>query len=44
VVEFNPDGTVTAEGRTLDPARWTLAGSRTELEDFQGRKTPCDSD
>ena len=37
VVEFNPDGTVTAEGRTLDPARWTLEGTRTERRGFQGR-------
>ena len=37
VVEFNPDGSVTAEGRTLNPARWTIRGTRTELEDFQGR-------
>ncbi|HET9067488.1 MAG TPA: hypothetical protein VFN28_02500, partial [Amaricoccus sp.] len=41
VVEFNPDATVTAEGRTLDPARWTIEGTRTERSDFQGR-TPCD--
>ena len=32
VVEFNPDGTVTAEGRTLDPARWTIEGTRTERD------------
>ncbi|HET9067087.1 MAG TPA: hypothetical protein VFN28_00485 [Amaricoccus sp.] len=37
VVEFNPDATVTAEGRTIDPARWTLEGTRTERSDFQGR-------
>jgi hypothetical protein len=30
VVEFHPDGTVAAEGRRLDPADWTLAGTRQE--------------
>jgi hypothetical protein len=29
VVEFRPDGSVTAEGRTLDPADWTVQGTRT---------------
>jgi hypothetical protein len=37
VVEFNSNGTVTAEGRTLDPARWTIEGTRTVREGFQGR-------
>ena len=31
VVEFEPDGTVTAEGRRLDPADWTIAGTRREI-------------
>jgi hypothetical protein len=29
VVEFRPDGSVAAEGRTLDPSGWTVAGTRT---------------
>ncbi len=31
MVEFRPNGSVAAEGRTLDPADWSLAGTRTEL-------------
>jgi hypothetical protein len=31
VVVFHPDGRVTAEGRTLDPATWTIAGTRAEI-------------
>ncbi len=31
MVEFRPDGTVAAEGRTLDPAGWSLAGTRTTI-------------
>lgn len=30
-VIFNPDGTVTAEGRQLDPREWTLAGTKQVL-------------
>lgn len=37
MVVFHPDGTVTAEGRTLDPARWTIRGERTERRDILGR-------
>ena len=32
VVEFRPDGSVAAEGRTLDPSGWTVAGTRTVEE------------
>jgi hypothetical protein len=31
-VEFHPDGTVAAEGRRLNPAEWTMEGSRSETE------------
>ena len=30
MVEFNPDGSVAAEGRRLDPAEWTMSGTRRE--------------
>jgi hypothetical protein len=30
MVEFHPDGTVAAEGRRLDPAEWTMTGTRRE--------------
>ena len=32
VVEFHADGSVAAEGRTLDPAAWTVRGARTVTE------------
>ena len=31
MIEFSPDGSVTAEGRRLDPNDWTLAGTRQEF-------------
>ena len=31
MVEFHPDGRVAAEGRVLDPAGWTLTGTRAEI-------------
>ncbi len=30
MIEFHPDGVVIAEGRRIDPAEWTMAGTRRE--------------
>ena len=51
VVEFRPDGSVAAEGRTLDPSGWTVAetpthyyikshtNTQTKKKDAHGRRT-----